>query len=143
MDLDKNNEELKTIDISKYLISTSDHEDSQKDYSDNSPRKLSMNDFKVIRILGKGSYAKVVYAKHIINNKNYAIKIIDKTFIEREEKVEEVHIERQLLSNFSHPNIVKLYYTFQNKKKLYFVLEFAEKGDLKEFITTQSTIIFD
>ena len=138
MDLDKNSEESK-INNPSNINSTSDIDESQKDYSDASPKKLSMNDFKVIRNIGKGSYAKVIHAKHINNNKNYAIKIIDKTFIEREEKVEEVHIERQLLSHFSHPNIVKLYYTFQNKKKLYFVLELAEKGDLKEFITTQST----
>ena len=101
-------------------------------------KKLSMADFKIVRNLGNGSYAKVVYAKNIHTNKNYALKIINKTFIERQEKVEEVHIERYILSKFDHPNIIKLHSTFQNKNKLYFVLELADKGDLKEFITTHS-----
>ena len=112
--------------------------DIQKNFSDNSPKKITINDYLLIKNLGKGSYAKVISAKNIHTGKIYAIKVIDKAFIEREEKVNEVHIERQLLSIFSHPNIVKFYCSFHNSKKLYFVLELAEKGDLKHFIKSQS-----
>lgn len=99
-----------------------------------SPRKMSIKDFQLIKNLGKGSYARVVKAKHLTSNKIYAIKVIDKEFIEKEEKVHEVLIEKQILTSFDHPSIVKLRYTFQNTKKLYFVLELAEKGTLKQFL---------
>ena len=123
----------------KLSCSTSDTEiDNNIKCNQEEPKKKSINDFKIIRVLGKGSFGKVVNARNIYDDKNYAIKIIDKNFIERKKKVEEVHIERQLLSQFDHPNIIKLYSTFQNKNKLYFVLELAEKGDLKEFMNTQS-----
>ena len=136
MDSAKNSEGSKNIQTKNNSNSSTN---SEKVFSkDGPPKKMSISDFKIIRNLGKGSYAKVVYANNIHTNKNYALKIIDKTFIEREDKVEEVHIERYLLSVFDHPNVIKLYSTFQNKKKLYFLLELAEKGDLKEFITTQS-----
>lgn len=141
MDLANEIEENKNIEAQNTSNSTSDTEKNKKDHLKSSPKKMTINDFKIIRNLGKGSYAKVISAKNIHNNKNYAIKIIDKTFIEREDKVDQVHIERQLLSLFDHPNIIKLFSTFQNKKKLYFVLELAERGDLKEFITTQRNII--
>lgn len=136
----KNVEESNNIETSNNSNSTTDTEKKQIQSKVIISKKMSMEDFKIIRNLGKGSYAKVVYAKNINNNKNYALKIIDKTLIEREEKVEEVHIEKQLLSQFDHPNIIKLYSTFHNKKKLFFVLELAEKSDLKEFITTQSKL---
>ena len=136
----KNVEESNNIETSNNSNSTIDTEKKQIHSKVIISKKLSMEDFKIIRNLGKGSYAKVVYAKNVNNNKNYALKIIDKTLIEREEKVEEVHIEKQLLSQFDHPNIIKLYSTFHNKKKLFFVLELAEKSDLKEFITTQSKL---
>jgi serine/threonine protein kinase len=137
MDLSKNSEEQRNKNPIDPSCSTNNSTENLQNSTKNIPKKMTITDFKVIRNLGKGAYAKVISVKNIHTGKNYAIKVIDKTFIEREEKVEQVHIEKQLLSLFEHPNIIKLYSTFQNKKKLYFVLELAERGDLKEFITTQ------
>ena len=136
----KNDEEkIKEMTVKFDIVLSSPKLEIQKNFSaENSPKKITINDYKLIKNLGKGSYAKVISAKNIYTGKNYAIKVIDKAFIEREEKVNEVHIERQLLSIFSHPNIVKFYCSFHNSKKLYFVLELAEKGDLKHFIKSQS-----
>jgi serine/threonine protein kinase len=100
---------------------------------------MTIREFQIIKNLGKGSYARVVMAKQTSTNKLFAIKVIDKDFIEKEEKIHEVLIEKSLLTNFSHPNIIKLFYTFQNSKKLYLVLELASKGNLKQFIHFQST----
>lgn len=49
-----------------------------------SPRKkISIEDFEISYVLGKGSYAKVVLAKNIHNLKIFALKIIDKKFLKR------------------------------------------------------------
>jgi serine/threonine protein kinase len=49
-----------------------------------SPRKRNnINDFDILNILGRGSYAKVVLAKNIYTGDLYAIKIIDKKFLEK------------------------------------------------------------
>ena len=49
-----------------------------------SPRKKnSINDFDIIQVLGRGSYAKVVLARNIFSGMQYAIKIIDKKFLEK------------------------------------------------------------
>lgn len=54
------------------------------DSSNESPRrKNSIKDFELLRVLGKGSYGKVVLAKNIYTNKYYAIKVIDKYFLEK------------------------------------------------------------
>ena len=101
--------------------------------------KVSIDDFKIIKKIGKGSYAKVVLAKKIQTSKSFAIKIINKQFIEKENKINEAHIEKQILSELSHPNIIKLHYSFHDEKRLYYVFELAEKGDLKEYLNYYGT----
>jgi serine/threonine protein kinase len=46
-------------------------------------KKYSKNDFEVLELLGKGAYAKVVKAVHKETKQVKAIKVIDKTFMER------------------------------------------------------------
>jgi serine/threonine protein kinase len=93
-------------------------------------KKTSIEDFSIIQELGKGAYAKVLLGKHNINNKLYAIKKINKNMLNNYEKQHEVHIEKQILAELRHPNIVKLNKTFQDKKHLYFALEYCKNKDL-------------
>ena len=44
-------------------------------------KKTTINDFELMYVLGRGSYAKVVKAKNIFTDKFYALKIIDKKFL--------------------------------------------------------------
>ena len=104
------------------------------DISKSQKINLSINDFKIIQKIGKGSYAKVVLATKLQTNENFAIKIINKKFIEKQNKVNEVHIERQIISIVSHTNIIKLYYAFHNEKNLYYVYEHAKNGDLRDYL---------
>jgi serine/threonine protein kinase len=133
----KSDKEKASVNDNSLKVTLSLQENGKK-FSQESLKKMTISDFLLIKNLGKGSYGKVLMAKHALSNKCYAIKVIDKAFIEIEEKVHEVHIERIILTKFNHPNIIKLYYTFHNSKKLYFVLELAEKGDLKHFIKSAS-----
>jgi 3-phosphoinositide dependent protein kinase-1 len=106
----------------------------------NSPKKQTIDDYDIIRTIGKGSFGKVVLAINLKNCKNYAIKIINKHFIEMNNKVDQIHVEKQILSKLSHPNIIKLYKTFHNTKKLYYVFEYGSKGDLKEYLNNNNTL---
>lgn len=117
------------------LDTTASNENPQREKSGSmSPGKFTINDYNIIKTIGKGSYGKVVLAKKVNGSRNYAIKIIEKQFIEREDKIDQIHIERQILSKLSHPNIIKLFNTFHDKNRLYYVFEYAEKGDLKEYL---------
>lgn len=103
-------------------------------------KKLTLKDFEIISELGRGAYAKVVLAKYVLTNKKIAIKILDKHFINKLSKSHEALIEREILSNLNHPNIIKLLSTFQDKEKLYFVLEYAPNRDLATFIRSQGVL---
>ena len=93
-------------------------------------KKTSLEDFSIIKLLGTGSYAKVVLSKHNINGKLYALKKINKNMLNNFEKQHEAHIEKQCLAELQNNNILKLNKTFQDKKNLYFILEFCSNKDL-------------
>ena len=97
-------------------------------------KKTSIEDFTLIQELGSGSYAKVILGKHNLNGKEYAIKKINKNMLDRFEKQHEVHIEKQILAELRHPNILKLNKAFQDKKHLYFALEYCRNSDLGKLV---------
>ena len=95
---------------------------------ENTPATLE--DFKHLKILGQGSFGKVVLVKNENNNKLYAMKILDKKYIVKKNQVSHTQTERVLLEKLKHPFIVKLNYAFQDSKRLYFLTEFLQGGEL-------------
>ena len=93
-------------------------------------QKLSIDDFKMISMLGKGTYAKVFLVQKVSDKKYYAMKVLKKNFIERKNQEIHTQTERNVLVDAEHPFIIKLHFTFQNERKLYFILEFCRGGEL-------------
>ncbi|KAH3123033.1 hypothetical protein KXW11_007533 [Aspergillus fumigatus] len=72
--------------------------------------------------------------------KEYAIKILDKRHIIKEKKVKYVNIEKDTLNRLTeHPGIVRLYYTFQDERSLYFVLDLCKGGELLGVLKRMTT----
>ena len=90
----------------------------------------TLEDFKHLKLLGKGSFGKVVLVKNQNNNKLYAMKILDKKFIIKKNQISHTQTERVLLEKLKHPFIVRLNYAFQDSKRLYFLTEFLQGGEL-------------
>ncbi|XP_031563299.1 3-phosphoinositide-dependent protein kinase 1-like [Actinia tenebrosa] len=97
-------------------------------------KKKRPEDFKFGKILGEGSYSTVYVALEKATGKEYAIKVLEKRHMIREKKVPQVQREKEVLSKLNHPFFVKLYFTFQDKEKLYFGLSYAKKGELLPYI---------
>jgi 3-phosphoinositide dependent protein kinase-1 len=102
--------------------------------STDSNRKRNPADFVFGEIIGEGSYSTVLLATETVKNKKFAVKVLDKYHIIKENKVKYVTIEKDVLNALSSPFIVKLYYTFQDSSSLYFVLEYFPNGDLLNLI---------
>ena len=93
--------------------------------------KKGVRDFSYGNTLGEGSYSTVVFATDRQTLKEYAVKILDKRHIIKEKKVKYVNIEKDTLNRLTdHPGIVRLYYTFQDERSLYFVLDLCKGGEL-------------
>lgn len=102
--------------------------------------KKGVKDFNFGGTLGEGSYSTVLAATDRQTLREYAIKVLDKRHIIKEKKVKYVNIEKDTLNRLTdHPGIVRLYYTFQDERSLYFVLDLAAGGELLGFLKKMTT----
>ena len=77
--------------------------------------KVDLNSFYLLRVVGKGSYAKVVMVKKKSNNKIYAMKILKKEYIKKRKQVSHIKTERQILVNDQNKNILFFFYKRSTK----------------------------
>lgn len=108
----------------------------QSQYSQLAAKRRSARDYQFGAKIGEGSYSTVYSALDKYTNRTYAIKVLSKRHIVKENKIKYVNIEKTTLNRLGqqHPGIVQLYYTFQDESSLFFVLDFAEYGELLSII---------
>lgn len=100
------------------------------DQSPTTSEKPLFGKYDVGRLLGYGAFAKVYHARNIHTEQSVAIKAINKSFILKGGLANNVKREISIMRRLRHPNIVRLFEVLANKKKIYFVLEFAKGGEL-------------
>ena len=100
--------------------------------------KDSLKDYKIVKSLGEGAFGEVYLAKSRANEQLFAIKSISKIFLMKQKKEHHVFQERLILQSLDFPFLVKLYKTFQDDSKIYFVLENIPNGELSKYIRKKS-----
>jgi len=94
-------------------------------------RKYKFEQFKMIKVLGKGSFGKVMLACLKQENKYFAIKALKKDIVVEDDDVECTMVEKRVLAlGCRHPYLTHLFCTFQSKEHLFFVMEYLNGGDL-------------
>lgn len=86
---------------------------ARKDYAEPVPPDICISHFEPIKTIGKGGFSRVIEVRKRDTGAIYAIKIMSKSFLIREEKVAQILSERKILAESSHPFIVKLHWAFQ------------------------------
>lgn len=97
--------------------------------------KVSINNFKLLKLLGTGAYGKVFLVEKkdgFDKGELYAMKVLEKTKVTTKIKTtEHTKTEREVLEKvIDCPFLAKMFYAFQTPQKLYLVLEFAQGGEL-------------
>ncbi|KAK6461948.1 ribosomal protein S6 kinase [Scheffersomyces coipomensis] len=100
--------------------------------------KPKLSDFEPLKVLGKGSYGKVLLVREISTGRLFAQKQLKKASLIINEDTNEIHQtnyqrtlnEKSILEMVNHPNIVKLFYAFQDNNKVYLILEYLDGGEL-------------
>nr|GLL40090.1 3-phosphoinositide-dependent protein kinase 2-like [Ipomoea trifida] len=125
----------------KLQNSSSTNSQRSKSFAFRAPQEnFTIQDFELGKIYGVGSYSKVVRARKKDTGNVYALKIMDKKFITKENKTAYVKLERIVLDQLDHPGIVRLYFTFQDTFSLYMALESCEGGELFDQITRKGRL---
>uniref|UniRef100_A0A8C2IGX7 non-specific serine/threonine protein kinase n=1 Tax=Cyprinus carpio TaxID=7962 RepID=A0A8C2IGX7_CYPCA len=92
--------------------------------------KVTMHDFEYLKLLGKGTFGKVILVKEKATGKYYAMKILKKEVILAKDEVAHTLTENRVLQNSKHPFLTGLKYSFQTHDRLCFVMEYANGGEL-------------
>lgn len=93
-------------------------------------KRLSIEDFDLLKLLGRGSFGKVMQVVKKDTKQIYALKIIRKQHIVSRLEVTHTLAERTVLARINNPFIVPLKFSFQSPEKLYLVLSFINGGEL-------------
>jgi len=97
------------------------------------PAKVSIKDFQLIKVLGKGCMGKVLLVREHRTKRLLALKSISKEWVILQREIEHTKSERDILARvaeISHPFLVKLHYSFQSHSQLFLVLDYYVGGDI-------------
>ena len=103
-------------------------------------RHACLDDFLIGEEIAWGSLATIVEATHKTTHKRYVIKILDKLQLVKKKMTRSVLAEKEALVKLAsrpqphHPGIIRLHYSFHDASSLYFVLDLAPNGDLKQLV---------
>mmetsp|Transcript_38275 Transcript_38275/g.51837 ORF Transcript_38275/g.51837 Transcript_38275/m.51837 type:complete len:360 (-) Transcript_38275:329-1408(-) len=94
---------------------------------------LTVDDFKLLKVLGKGSFGKVMLCQKKDEGRNgplYAMKTLKKAELLNRHQVEHTNTERQILQHIDHPFLTHIRFAFQTPDKLYMIIDYFSGGEL-------------
>ncbi|XP_068441135.1 MAP/microtubule affinity-regulating kinase 4 isoform X2 [Clinocottus analis] len=92
-----------------------------------------IGNYRLLKTIGKGNFAKVKLARHILTGREVAIKIIDKTQL-NPTSLQKLFREVRIMKTLNHPNIVQLFEVIETEKTLYLIMEYASGGEVFDYL---------
>ncbi|KAH8094774.1 hypothetical protein DFH11DRAFT_1738329 [Phellopilus nigrolimitatus] len=97
-------------------------------------KKLVIDDFEMMRVLGKGCAGKVLLVRQKKSESLYALKAITKRHVLAHQELQHTLTEQAVLKRMAReakdPFVVKLWWSFHDKENLFLVMDFHPGGDL-------------
>eukprot|EP01004_Peranema_trichophorum_P002305 NODE_1374_length_1985_cov_45.942535_g1163_i0.p1 GENE.NODE_1374_length_1985_cov_45.942535_g1163_i0~~NODE_1374_length_1985_cov_45.942535_g1163_i0.p1 ORF type:complete len:462 (-),score=71.81 NODE_1374_length_1985_cov_45.942535_g1163_i0:545-1930(-) len=91
---------------------------------------VSLKDFEILKVIGRGSFGKVMKAQYKATGQIFAMKALRKDQLLEQQMVQNAKDEKNILQSVDHPFIVKLHFAFQTKQRIYLVLDLLPGGEL-------------
>ena len=139
-------DETKLININEYIKniikSNESHSDTKAElmrrktrtntlYSRHKTVKtVCLEDFKIINVLGRGSFGKVCLVEYKPTKEVFAMKSLKKDVLLDQDQVESTLLEKKILQSIDHPFLVGMIFCFQTEERIYFVMPFIRGGEL-------------
>lgn len=93
-------------------------------------KKMTFENFEFLKVLGKGTYGKVVLCRERATTDLYAMKIIKKEMVIFNDNIRQILTEKRVLQKTDHPFLLNLKYSFTTLDHLCLVTEFVNGGEL-------------
>jgi len=92
--------------------------------------KVTLEDFDLLKVLGKGGFGKVMLVRKKNTTDIYAMKVLKKEAVIRRNQVVHTKTETHILKQIRHPFLTRMHFAFQSEGKLYMVLNYLPGGEL-------------
>ncbi|KAM3861810.1 serine/threonine-protein kinase LATS2 isoform 2-T2 [Diretmus argenteus] len=109
---------------------------NQKESNYNRLRRAKMDKsmFVKIKTLGIGAFGEVCLTRKVDTSALYAMKTLRKKDVLNRNQVAHVKAERDILAEADNEWVVRLYYSFQDRDSLYFVMDYIPGGDMMSLL---------
>lgn len=105
--------------------------------------RLGLDDFRTVKVIGKGAFGEVRLVQKTDTGKIYAMKTLKKDEMLKKDQLAHVRAERDVLAESNSPWVVQLFYSFQDPQTLYLIMEFLPGGDLMTMLIKYDTFSED
>jgi len=105
--------------------------------------KLGLDDFRTVKVIGKGAFGEVRLVQKTDTGKIYAMKTLKKEEMLKKDQLAHVRAERDVLAESNSAWVVQLFYSFQDPAYLYLIMEFLPGGDLMTMLIKYDTFSED
>ena len=136
-----NNFKLEFVDDQVGIVQDmKQHNDKSKDKTQ---KKVSLRNFKILDQLGVGGFSTVYKVQHLINDKIYAMKVMNKNYIIFKKYLHYVVSEFEIMKSISgFPFVLDLHYCFQSANYLYMIIDYCPNGDFKNLKAVNNFKLF-
>ena len=93
-------------------------------------KEVKLEDFKVLKVIGRGSFGKVCLVEYLPTHETYAMKSLKKDVLIEQEQIENTLLEKEILQTIDYPLLCGLVFCFQTDERIYFILPFLSGGEL-------------
>ena len=126
------------LSVDKSTFKRTDSTKFDTPVSDNS-KTIDLSSFIIHSIIGRGSFGDVYLVEKKDTNMLYAMKVLNKQNVFKDNLKRYALTERNVLSAIDHPFIVKLRYAFQNSENLFLIMDYYPGGDLGTYLMEEGT----
>jgi atypical protein kinase C iota type len=120
--------ELEVADLNESPVKLNNNQTSS---SNGNSKTIGLEQFNLLKVIGRGSYAKVFLVEYKKTKKCYAMKVIKKSIVDDDDDIDWVQTEKHVFEQATnHPFLVGLHSCFQTESRLFYVIEYLCGGDL-------------
>ena len=126
----KNNNENNITEKNNNTENKENKKDTTVFSSHKTIKEVHLQDFKTLKVIGRGSFGKVCLVEYLPTHEIYAMKSLKKDVLIEQEQIENTLLEKEILETIDYPLLCGLIFCFQTEDRIYFVMPFLSGGEL-------------